>query len=102
MEMVGVHQETQEENVLTCVHPCLCATAGDRAAPPVLKQQFSISELTSGRGDSQHHLLGAEETGLQDHTQENCLYCVGATVLGYPTQPQVDSTHAPAGRSTCG
>uniref|UniRef100_A0A3Q3PZG9 Rapamycin-insensitive companion of mTOR domain-containing protein n=1 Tax=Monopterus albus TaxID=43700 RepID=A0A3Q3PZG9_MONAL len=42
---------------------------------------------------SQNHMVGSEETGLQDHTEENCLYCVGAIVLGYPTQPQINSTH---------
>nr|XP_043882256.1 rapamycin-insensitive companion of mTOR-like isoform X1 [Solea senegalensis] len=66
---------------------------GDRPAIPVLKQQFSISELIVSRGDSQNHLVGSEETGLQDHSEENCLYCVGAIVLGYPTQPQLNSTH---------
>ncbi|XP_028269113.1 rapamycin-insensitive companion of mTOR-like isoform X1 [Parambassis ranga] len=65
---------------------------GDRPAIPVLKQQFSISELIVSRGDNPNHLVGSEETGLQDHTEENCLYCVGATVLGYPTQPQISST----------
>ncbi|XP_071338507.1 rapamycin-insensitive companion of mTOR-like isoform X3 [Trachinotus anak] len=66
---------------------------GDRPAIPVLKQQFSISELIVCRGDSQNHTVGSEETGLQEHTEENCLYCVGAIVLGYPTQPQINSTH---------
>ncbi|XP_058491998.1 rapamycin-insensitive companion of mTOR-like [Solea solea] len=66
---------------------------GDRPALPVLKQQFSISELIVSRGDSQNHLVGSEETGLQEHSEENCLYCVGAIVLGYPTQPQLNSTH---------
>ncbi|GLD52713.1 rapamycin-insensitive companion of mTOR isoform X2 [Lates japonicus] len=66
---------------------------GDRPAIPVLKQQFSISELIVCRGDTQNHTVGSEETGLQDHTEENCLYCVGAIVLGYPTQPQINSTH---------
>uniref|UniRef100_A0A3B4VII4 RPTOR independent companion of MTOR complex 2 n=1 Tax=Seriola dumerili TaxID=41447 RepID=A0A3B4VII4_SERDU len=66
---------------------------GDRPAIPVLKQQFSISELIVCRGDSQNHTVGSEETGLQDHTEENCLYCVGSMVLGYPTQPQINSTH---------
>ncbi|XP_026177352.1 rapamycin-insensitive companion of mTOR isoform X1 [Mastacembelus armatus] len=66
---------------------------GDRPAIPVLKQQFSISELIACRGDSQNHMVGSEETGLQDHTEENCLYCVGAIVLGYPTQPQINSAH---------
>uniref|UniRef100_A0A8C2WG10 RPTOR independent companion of MTOR complex 2 n=1 Tax=Cyclopterus lumpus TaxID=8103 RepID=A0A8C2WG10_CYCLU len=66
---------------------------GDRPALPSLKQQFSISELIVCRGDSQNHMVGSEETGLQEHTEENCLYCVGASVLGYPTQPQINSTH---------
>ncbi|XP_041792873.1 rapamycin-insensitive companion of mTOR-like [Chelmon rostratus] len=65
---------------------------GDRPALPILKQQFSISELIASRGDGQNHAVGSEETGLQDHCDENCLYCVGATVLGYQTQPQINST----------
>ncbi|XP_026198980.1 rapamycin-insensitive companion of mTOR isoform X2 [Anabas testudineus] len=66
---------------------------GDRPAVPVLRQQFSISELVVCRGDTQNFTVGSEETGLQEHTEENCLYCVGAIVLGYPTQPQINSTH---------
>ncbi|XP_039659993.1 rapamycin-insensitive companion of mTOR-like [Perca fluviatilis] len=66
---------------------------GDRPPLPALKQQFSISELIMCRGDTQNHTVGSEETGLQEHTEENCLYCVGAIVLGYPTQPQINSTH---------
>lgn len=73
---------------------------GDRPAIPVLKQQFSISELIVCRGDTQNHTVGAEETGLQEHTEENCLYCVGAMVLGYPTQPQLNSTHPRTGEPT--
>ncbi|XP_054906650.1 rapamycin-insensitive companion of mTOR-like isoform X2 [Poeciliopsis prolifica] len=67
---------------------------GDRPALPLLKQQFSISELIASRGETQNHLVDSEETGLQDHSEENCLYCVGASVLGYPTQPQINSTHS--------
>ncbi|XP_072244394.1 rapamycin-insensitive companion of mTOR-like isoform X2 [Leuresthes tenuis] len=66
---------------------------GDRPAVPLLKQQFSISELIVCRGETPNHVVGSEETGLQEHTEENCLYCVGAIVLGYPTQPQVNSAH---------
>lgn len=72
-------------------------SVGDRPALPLLKQQFSISELIVCRGDTQNHMVGAEETGLQEHTEENCLYCVGSTVLGYPTQPQINSTHPRTG-----
>ncbi|XP_037537084.1 rapamycin-insensitive companion of mTOR [Nematolebias whitei] len=66
---------------------------GDRPAIPLLKQQFSISELIVCRGDTPNHMVGSEETGLQDHTEENCLYCVGAIILGYPSKPQINSTH---------
>ncbi|CAB1320062.1 unnamed protein product, partial [Coregonus sp. 'balchen'] len=60
---------------------------------PLLKQQFSISELMASRENNQNHILGPEETGLQEHTDDNCLYCVGATVLGYHTQPQINNAH---------
>lgn len=82
--------------VLTTVFP----SVGDRPAIPVLKQQFSISELIVCRGDNQNHTVGSDETGLQDHADENCLYCVGAIVLGYPTQPQINSTHPRTGEPT--
>lgn len=63
---------------------------GERTIP-LLKQQFSISELIASRGENQNHLFDSEETGLQEHTEENCLYCVGSSVLGYCTQPQLNT-----------
>lgn len=78
----------------------LITSIGDRPALPVLKQQFSISELIVHRGDTPNHMVGSEETGLQVHTEENCLYCVGAIVLGYPTQPLINSTHSRTGKLT--
>lgn len=80
-------------------HVCF-AYLGDRPAVPLLKQQFSISELIVCRGETPNHIVGSEETGLQDHTEENCLYCVGAIVLGYPTKPQINSTHSRTGEGT--
>lgn len=67
---------------------------GERPPIPVLRQQFSISELIANRGDGQNHTLGADDSGLQEHTEENCLYCVGAVVLGYPAQPLINGTHS--------
>uniref|UniRef100_A0A8C8JAM4 Uncharacterized protein n=1 Tax=Oncorhynchus tshawytscha TaxID=74940 RepID=A0A8C8JAM4_ONCTS len=69
-----------------------------RTSPPADEkdgwiQQFSISELMASRENNQNHILGPEETGLQEHTDDNCLYCVGATVLGYHTQPQINNAH---------
>lgn len=75
----------------------VATSAGDRPALPLLKQQFSISELIALRGETQNHLVDSEDTGLQDHSEENCLYCVGASVLGYPAQPQINSTHSRTG-----
>ncbi|MFT7797327.1 rapamycin-insensitive companion of mTOR isoform X1 [Arapaima gigas] len=67
---------------------------GPRSAPPPLRQQISITELvTSGRGDPQSSLLATEETGLQEHRDDNCLYCVGLQVLGSNIQNQADPTH---------
>ncbi|KAM9464686.1 rapamycin-insensitive companion of mTOR-like isoform 3-T4 [Salvelinus alpinus] len=72
---------------------------GGRPYPPIplLKQQFSISELMASRENNQNHILGPEETGLQEHTDDNCLYCVGTTVLGHHTQPQINNTHTRTG-----
>lgn len=78
----------------------VATSVGDRPALPLLKQQFSISELIASRGETQNHLVDSEETGLQDHSAENCLYCVGASVLGYPTQPQINSTHSRTGEGS--
>ncbi|XP_028829344.1 rapamycin-insensitive companion of mTOR-like isoform X2 [Denticeps clupeoides] len=47
-----------------------------------LKSQLSITELMSVSRLEQQHLLGLEETGLQEHTEDNCLYCAGLHVLG--------------------
>uniref|UniRef100_A0A8C1KK35 RPTOR independent companion of MTOR, complex 2 a n=1 Tax=Cyprinus carpio TaxID=7962 RepID=A0A8C1KK35_CYPCA len=50
---------------------------------PPLKPQMSITELLNSSRSEQHHLLGADEsTGLQEHTEHNCLYCCAITVLG--------------------
>ncbi|KAM8865144.1 rapamycin-insensitive companion of mTOR-like isoform 1-T1 [Synchiropus picturatus] len=65
---------------------------GERPAIPILKQQFSISELIVNRGDCPNHIVGSDETGLQDHSDDNCLFCVGSSALGYTAQPQINST----------
>uniref|UniRef100_A0A8C1XVM3 RPTOR independent companion of MTOR, complex 2 a n=1 Tax=Cyprinus carpio TaxID=7962 RepID=A0A8C1XVM3_CYPCA len=50
---------------------------------PALKSQMSITELLNSSRSEQRHLLGADEsTGLQEHTEQNCLYCSALTVLG--------------------
>uniref|UniRef100_A0A673I6D5 Rapamycin-insensitive companion of mTOR-like n=1 Tax=Sinocyclocheilus rhinocerous TaxID=307959 RepID=A0A673I6D5_9TELE len=42
----------------------------------LLLPQMSITELLNSSRSEQQHLLGADEsTGLQEHTEQNCLYC---------------------------
>nr|XP_020511696.1 rapamycin-insensitive companion of mTOR-like [Labrus bergylta] len=51
----------------------------DGSQPARLRSQLSITELLN-RAD-QNQILASEETGLQDHNQNNCLYCSGLTVM---------------------
>ncbi|XP_042608344.1 rapamycin-insensitive companion of mTOR-like isoform X1 [Cyprinus carpio] len=61
---------------------------------PVLKSQMSITELLNSSRSEQRHLLGADEsTGLQEHTEQNCLYCSALTVLGSHTHSHLNNTH---------
>ncbi|XP_043077159.1 rapamycin-insensitive companion of mTOR isoform X2 [Puntigrus tetrazona] len=73
------------------------STEGSRHS--VLRSQLSITELIAVSRSDQHQLLGAEETGLQEHNEENCLYCAGLYVLGCnlntPTQNRTDYPDAP-------
>ncbi|KAK2910930.1 hypothetical protein Q8A67_003063 [Cirrhinus molitorella] len=61
---------------------------------PALKSQMSITELLNSGRSEQHHLLGADEsTGLQEHTEQNCLYCSALTILGSHTHSHLNNTH---------
>uniref|UniRef100_A0A8C1B4T7 RPTOR independent companion of MTOR, complex 2 a n=1 Tax=Cyprinus carpio carpio TaxID=630221 RepID=A0A8C1B4T7_CYPCA len=61
---------------------------------PPLKPQMSITELLNSSRSEQHHLLGADEsTGLQEHTEHNCLYCCAITVLGSHPHSHLNNTH---------
>nr|XP_055054336.1 rapamycin-insensitive companion of mTOR [Misgurnus anguillicaudatus] len=61
---------------------------------PALKQQVSITELLNSSRSDQHHLLCDDETtGLQEHTDENCLYCSALTALGSYTNNHLNNTH---------
>ncbi|XP_066568255.1 rapamycin-insensitive companion of mTOR isoform X4 [Amia ocellicauda] len=68
---------------------------GDSSRNPVhvLRQQISITELMNTSRSDQAQLLGnAEDTGLQEHTDDNCLYCVGVQVLGCQAHNQINAT----------
>ncbi|CAL8249930.1 unnamed protein product [Boreogadus saida] len=73
---------------------CFLFGDGDERPPiPVLRQQFSISELIACRGEGQSP-AGGDDSGLQEHTEDNCLYCVGAVVMGFPAQLLINGTHS--------
>ncbi|TRY97901.1 hypothetical protein DNTS_034131, partial [Danionella cerebrum] len=57
-------------------------SSSDVSRHSVLRSQLSITELIAVSRSDQQQLLGAEETGLQEHSEENCLYCAGLYVLG--------------------
>ncbi|XP_040276883.1 rapamycin-insensitive companion of mTOR isoform X2 [Bufo bufo] len=58
--------------------------SGVRSPYQALRQQFSITEImNSSRSDASQYLENMEDTGLQEHTDDNCLYCVGIQILGY-------------------
>uniref|UniRef100_A0A670JQ39 RPTOR independent companion of MTOR complex 2 n=1 Tax=Podarcis muralis TaxID=64176 RepID=A0A670JQ39_PODMU len=50
----------------------------------MLRQQISLTEImNTSRSDASQFLESMEDTGLQEHTEENCLYCVCTHILGY-------------------
>uniref|UniRef100_A0A663FCQ2 RPTOR independent companion of MTOR complex 2 n=1 Tax=Aquila chrysaetos chrysaetos TaxID=223781 RepID=A0A663FCQ2_AQUCH len=50
----------------------------------MLRQQISLTEImNTSRSDASQFLENMEDTGLQEHTDENCLYCVCIQILGY-------------------
>ncbi|XP_076854812.1 rapamycin-insensitive companion of mTOR isoform X3 [Brachyhypopomus gauderio] len=58
-----------------------------------LKQRVSITELLNSSRMEQRHLVGREEsTGLQEHTEQNCLYCSALTALDHPTHAPFNIT----------
>ncbi|KAG8456689.1 hypothetical protein GDO86_002466 [Hymenochirus boettgeri] len=57
--------------------------SGVRSPYQALRQQFSITEImNSSRSDASQFLENMEDTGLQEHTDDNCLYCVGIRLMG--------------------
>uniref|UniRef100_A0A6J0TUP3 Rapamycin-insensitive companion of mTOR isoform X3 n=1 Tax=Pogona vitticeps TaxID=103695 RepID=A0A6J0TUP3_9SAUR len=49
----------------------------------MLRQQISLTEImNTSRSDVSQFLENMEDTGLQEHTEDNCLYCVCTHILG--------------------
>ncbi|NWS47940.1 RICTR protein, partial [Probosciger aterrimus] len=60
----------------------------------MLRQQISLTEImNTSRSDASQFLEGTEDTGLQEHTDENCLYCVCVQILGYQPSSKVNSSY---------
>ncbi|NWU21634.1 RICTR protein, partial [Dyaphorophyia castanea] len=60
----------------------------------MLRQQISLTEImNTSRSDASQFLEGTEDTGLQEHTDENCLYCVCIQILGYQPNTKVSSSY---------
>ncbi|XP_019465716.1 LOW QUALITY PROTEIN: rapamycin-insensitive companion of mTOR [Meleagris gallopavo] len=60
----------------------------------MLRQQISLTEImNTSRSDASQFLENTEDTGLQEHTDENCLYCVCIQILGYQPNNKVNSSY---------
>ncbi|XP_022600146.1 rapamycin-insensitive companion of mTOR-like [Seriola dumerili] len=64
----------------------VCSGPNDGRGPARLRSQLSITELMAVSREEQQLMLGSEETGLQEHSDTNCLYCAGLSTLGFNSQ----------------
>nr|XP_020651309.1 rapamycin-insensitive companion of mTOR isoform X3 [Pogona vitticeps] len=63
----------------------------------MLRQQISLTEImNTSRSDVSQFLENMEDTGLQEHTEDNCLYCVCTHILGCQHN-KVNSTYCRTG-----
>uniref|UniRef100_A0A8B9PNV4 RPTOR independent companion of MTOR complex 2 n=1 Tax=Apteryx owenii TaxID=8824 RepID=A0A8B9PNV4_APTOW len=63
----------------------------------MLRQQISLTEImNTSRSDASQFLENTEDTGLQEHTDENCLYCVCIQILGYQPNNKANSSYSRA------
>lgn len=77
---------SNEERAAKVFAPEVGGVTGSGVKSPyqALRQQFSITEImNSSRSDASQYLENLEDTGLQEHTDDNCLYCVGMQIIGY-------------------
>ncbi|XP_044287520.1 rapamycin-insensitive companion of mTOR isoform X2 [Varanus komodoensis] len=61
----------------------------------MLRQQISLTEImNTSRSDASQFLENMEDTGLQEHTEDNCLYCVCTYILGYQHNNKENSAYS--------
>nr|XP_038025348.1 rapamycin-insensitive companion of mTOR-like isoform X2 [Anas platyrhynchos] len=64
----------------------------------MLQQQISLTEImNTSHSDTSQFLENTEDNGLQEHTDENCLYCVCIQILGYQPNNKVNSSYSRTG-----
>ncbi|KAG7235532.1 hypothetical protein INR49_002578 [Caranx melampygus] len=73
----------QKTSPLSEEHPAKVSPGNSEAR---LRSQLSITEVMAVSREEQQLMLGSEETGLQEHSDTNCLYCAGLSVLGFSSQ----------------
>ncbi|XP_012873973.1 PREDICTED: rapamycin-insensitive companion of mTOR [Dipodomys ordii] len=58
----------------------------------LLRQQMSLTEIMNSiHSDASLFLDSTEDTGLQEHTDDNCLYCVCIEILGFQPSNQLSA-----------
>lgn len=58
----------------------------------LLRQQMSLTEIMNSiHSDASLFLESTEDTGLQEHTDDNCLYCVCVQILGFQPSNQLSA-----------
>ncbi|XP_030048917.1 rapamycin-insensitive companion of mTOR [Microcaecilia unicolor] len=71
-------------------------TGGHVRSPfQTLRQQISLTEImNSSQSDASKFLESMEDTGLQEHTDDNCLYCVCIHILNCHHNKLLNSTYS--------
>uniref|UniRef100_A0A670YLD4 RPTOR independent companion of MTOR complex 2 n=1 Tax=Pseudonaja textilis TaxID=8673 RepID=A0A670YLD4_PSETE len=61
----------------------------------MLRQQISLTEImNTSRSDASQFLENMEDTGLQEHTEDNCLYCVCTHILECQHNNKLNSAYS--------
>ncbi|XP_051876078.1 rapamycin-insensitive companion of mTOR isoform X2 [Pristis pectinata] len=82
-------QESEDEDTVSS--PC------SRSPFQELRSQISFTEAMLKASEDAPSVDAIEETGLQEHTDDSCLYCVCLKILGCPPNSQCASTLNRAG-----
>lgn len=68
----------------------------------LLRQQMSLTEIMNSiHSDASLFLESTEDTGLQEHTDDNCLYCVCIEILGFQPSNQLSAICSHSGEWLC-